>query len=200
MITYSPVLLNLAEQFFERLNRYSKLPVKNYGWENYIWTSPYFSWAHLEKFCTEKVSVFHCVVMPIKNSSAPIYGFDVIEMNGKLTGMFLDVTPVDKNKHNMTLPKVGKARPVPDWGDFFSDQFCCCEPNEQDINEGFNALLNYLDFLPYTLESNADYTLPQQQYIEGQRKNPQTYRMLKSFVGEEIATEFINTVLWPDIT
>lgn len=194
---YSPLLQQTADALQKRLERYTSVPVKDYGWENHVWTGPYFRWAHLEKFFTSKVSVLHCVVMPLAHSGSTIYGFDVIEMNGKLTGMFLDVTPVADNVYVVQVPQVGTPRPVPEWGDFFSDDFCCCVPEPDDLIAGIQTLRNYMDLLPYTLESGKDYTPQQHAYIEGQRRNPQTYRMLKSFVGEDTANEFIDTVLWP---
>ena len=171
------------------------MEVKDYGWENYVWTSDKFKWAHLEKYCTEKVSVVHCVIMPLSNYNAPIYGFDVIEINGNLTGMFLDITPVDDSKYH--IPRVGEARPVPEWGDFFSDQFVCCKPTKESLWTGVDMLIEYLKLLPG--KKTGDYKQQQEKYIQGQRRNPQTFKMLKSHVGEDTATEFMETVLFPDV-
>jgi hypothetical protein len=197
---YSLVLQQLSDQLSNRFHNSTPLPVKDYGWKNYIWTDTNFRWAHLEMFVTPKVSVLHCVVMPLPSSNAPVYGFDVIEMNGNLTGMFLDITPIVETNCNISLQQVGMSRPVPEWGDFFSDQFVCCVPDKPtDLEEGVRALDFYLSYLPHSMEPGLDYRPEQQLYVEGQRRNPQTFRMLKSFVGEEVATEFINQVLWPDV-
>lgn len=197
---YSPVLQQVSKELEQRLKRYEPVPVKDYGWENLVWTSPYFRWAHLEKFYTEKVSVLHCVVMPLPNSSAPIYGFDVIEMHGRLTGMFLDITPVTESNFKIRVPPIcGEDRAIPQWADFFSEDFCCCIPRPDDLDNGVELLKRYMDLLPHTIEYISDYSYAQQKYIEGQRKNPQTYRMLKSHIGEELAQEFIDNVLWPNV-
>lgn len=197
-MTYSHTLNRIADQIYDIFDRneYTALEVDDsYDWDNYRWTSEYFRWAHLEKFVTPKVSVLHCVVMPVSNSNAPIYGFDVIEMNGKLTGMFLDLTPVDNQL--FLVPSVGEPRPKPEWGHFFSENFCCCVPqSENDVMQGMHLLTQYMSTLSNSL-CNIDYSSVQNDYILGQRENPQTYRMLKSFVGEQKATEFIEQILWP---
>lgn len=193
---FSPVLQQIADQFYFKLEHNTPMPVEDYGWENYVWQSKKFAWAHLEKFYTDKVSVLHCVVMPHGVSNAPIFGYDVIEINGKLTGMFMDLTPVDKQ--TFPLPAItGTVRPVPDWGDFFSNNFICCVPTLADIQIGVTVFNYYVDLLPST--TSADFRPAQQRYINGQRKNPQTFRMLKSIIGEEKAHQFVNTVLFPDI-
>ena len=195
MKKFSDTLNPLADQFYEILNDFNPIEIKDYGWENYVWHSNLFSWAHLEKYCTDKVSVLHCVIMPKKNSRAPIYGFDVIEISGKLTGLFLDLTPVDNRIFD--VPQVGNLRPVPEWANFFSPNFLCTAPSEKDVYIGLDLLVSYFRNLPDTTE--LDYSYQQQQYINGQRKNPQTFKMLRSQIGEEKAREFMNNILFPDI-
>jgi len=195
MKKYSKKLEPIANEIYLALRNNNKINVKDYGWENHVWQSQHFSWAHLEMFCTEKVSVLHCVVMPHKNSSAPIYGFDVIELSGHLTGMFLDLTPVDNKIYD--VPNVGELRKIPEWADFFSPNFLCCKPNESDLLAGSNLLKEYLNMLPSLTEK--DYSEAQQKYINGQRKNPQTRKMLASHIGSEKADEFIEEVLFPNI-
>jgi phycocyanobilin:ferredoxin oxidoreductase len=191
---YSPVLNQVSDAIYNLLHQHTPVDVKDYGWENRVWTSDLFRWAHLEKYHTAKVSVLHCVIMPHSYTNAPIYGYDVIEINGALTGMFLDVTTVDEQ--TFSIPRVGEPRPVPDWADFFSDQFVCCKPSPQDIWLGVDVLKQYLQMLP---GQPGDYVAHQQKYIYGQRKNPQTFKMLKSHIGEDLAREFMETVLFPDV-
>lgn len=195
MKKYSKKLEPIADQIYQLLYNNKKLHVDDFGWENHVWNSHFFSWAHLEKFCTDKVSVLHCVIMPHKTSNAPIYGFDVIELSGHLTGMFLDLTPVDGRISQ--IPQVGEKRSVPDWADFFSPNFLCCKPSENDLVAGVDLLRDYLKLLPST--SSTDYSAQQQHYINGQRRNPQTFKMLKSYIGEEKANRFIYDILFPDV-
>jgi phycocyanobilin:ferredoxin oxidoreductase len=195
---YSESLRQVSNQLYDLLeNHGTQIGVPDYGWENYVWQSDKFARAHLENYWTEKVSVIHCVIMPHTHTNAPIFGFDAIEINGNLTGMFLDVTPVDDTPPP-TLPRVGEPRPIPEWGDFFSDEFVCCKPDLRDLMMGVYVLNYYLEYeLPGI--PTGDNAAGQQRYIDGQRRNPQTFRMLKSHVGEQRAREFMETMLFPTV-
>ena len=137
--------------------------VQSFGFDHRKYKNSNFAWAHYEDYRTDKVEIVHLVVMPQTNSKAPIYGFDVINISGTLTGMFLDLTPVDSR--SWTLPQVGVSRPVPDWGGFFSDSFVCCKPNNiEEVAVAVDVLTKYLTWLPDTTDN--DYSDMQQKYIE----------------------------------
>jgi len=133
--------------------------------------------------------------MPHTNTDSPIYGFDVIEINGNFTGMFLDVTPTVGNR-TVSIPQVGTPRPLPDWAHFFSDQFVCSTPSADDIHAGVTVLQDYISILP---GNKANSVLAQQHYVECQRANPQTFRMLQSNIGKERAHDFVHNLLFPDV-
>lgn len=173
-----------------------EMPVQDFGFHHRKWTNDRFRWAHFEHYTTDKVEIVHLVVMPYSNSEAPIYGFDVINISGTLTGMFLDLTPVNGKTFN--IPQVGVSRPVPDWGGFFSPSFVCCKPNSVDeVMTAVDVLEEYLTWLPDMTMEN--YTAQQQAYIEGQRANPQTRKMLSAHIGEDKANEYFYNYLWPDV-
>jgi len=194
----SELLDPVVAEIYQILEPNTPIEIPDYGWDNFAWSSSKFRNAHLQYFKTDKVAILHWVVFPHTNSDAPIYGYDVIEINGILTGMFLDLTPVNDQQY-YCLPAVqGEHRQRPDWGDFFSPLFVCVRPEPEDLVAGVQTLREYLlNILPGN--KDGDYSAQQQHYVDGQRKNPQTFRMLKSHIGEEKAHEFINTVLFPDI-
>lgn len=196
---FSKTLEPIANDIYSVLDDVgSHVEIEDFGWENYVWTSEKFKWAHLQKFYTEKVSILHCVVMPHKNTNAPIYGFDVNELTGNLIGMFLDLTPVDDQEYY--LPPAGESRPVPTWGDFFSTNFVCCKPEPEDLYLGVDTLKKYVNsVLPGSI-TGEDYQKSQQRYIDGQKRNPQTYRMLSKHVGADTARRYIDTILFPNVT
>lgn len=175
-------------------------PVDDYGWFNLCLSGPYAR-AHLERLVRDKVDILHCVVMPYTNDPAPIFGFDVIALNGKLTGLFLDLTPTVRSDYWPMEPIIeGDRRPLPEWADFFSRQFICCVPTEPDVWAGPQLLRKYLRTLNPRANGDRQAIAGQQQfYTERQRANPKTYRMLASIVGPEKANKFIRTVLWPDV-
>ena len=172
----------------------------DWGWFNLCITGP-FARAHLERLVRKKVDILHCVIMPHTNDPAPVFGFDVIALNGTLTGMFLDLTPMGgPPRWPVPLKIEGKTRPLPDWANFFSPQMISIVPTKADVWMGLTLLRVYLDML--RPDANGDCKTigcRQQYYTEQQRANPKTSRMLASIIGDERADEFIRTVLWPDV-
>lgn len=174
-------------------------PVEDYGWFNLVLSGPYAR-AHVERIVRHKVNILHCVVMPHTNDPAPIFGFDVIGLNGYLTGMFLDLTPTAKTDPWPVTPNIeGTPRALPDWANFFSRQMISVVPTEKDVWAGLRVLREHLGLLRSDAGDSRVIAAQQQFYTEQQRANPKTYRMLASIVGPEKANEFIRTVLWPDV-
>ena len=180
----------------QQFNKYQSVNLKNFGWEQHKWISDTFSWAHHEYYVTDRVEIVHLVVMPRINSRAPIFGFDVINISGVLTGLFADLTPVDHRTFD--LPQMGTPRPRPEWAEFFSKNFVCVKPHSlQDVEKGIGMLESYLLMLPDI--DNNNYHTQQQNYIEGQRKNTKTLKMLEAHVGRDVAEEYFYNYLFPDI-
>lgn len=191
------VLQPIRDSILSLFDDQNEMLVKDFGFDHRKWSNDKYSWAHYEDYRTDKVEIVHMVVMPHTNSRAPIYGFDVINISGTLTGMFLDLTSVDGR--SFTIPQVGTARPVPEWGDFFSDSFVCAKPNSlADLEVAVDLLKEYLTWLPDTTDFQ-NYSTAQQAYVDGQRKNPQTRKMLAAHIGQEKADEYFYNYLWPNV-
>ena len=172
----------------------------DWGWFNLCITGP-IARAHLERLVRKKVDILHCVIMPHTNDPAPVFGFDVIALNGTLTGMFLDLTPMGgPPQWPVELRIEGDPRPLPDWANFFSEDMISIVPTKSDVWAGLTLLRAYLNMLRPNAKSDCKAIgCRQQYYTEQQRANPKTFRMLASIIGEEQADEFIRTVLWPDV-
>lgn len=189
-------LQSVRDGILSNFNSDTAQVVQDFGFEHRLYSNEKYRWAHYEHYTTDKVEIVHLVVMPWQNSRAPIFGFDVINISGTLTGMFMDLTPVDDRK--FSIPQVGTPRPVPEWGGFFSDSFVCCKPNSvDDVAVVLNVLDEYLTWLPEITDNN--YVEQHQAYIDGQRLNPQTRKMLSAHIGQEKADEYFYTYLWPDV-
>lgn len=201
MTQFSHELTAIADALIAHLDyNFSRTTTDDWGWENILWSGDKIRWAHLEKYAHPKASILHLVIMPQFNVPAPIYGFDLVELNGNITGMFLDFTPTTKPTQPAISGQLENPRPIPDWADFFSEYFVCCKPNEAEVEDAIQSLPKYLYILKKQeiVEDTVDLVKQKQlQYITGQRKNPQTRRMLIAHCGEEKATQFIDQVLFP---
>lgn len=172
--------------------------VDEYPWDNDIYYSDLFRWAHVEFYSYRTADIVHCVIMPHSNDAAGIFGFDVIEINGTRTGLFMDITPTVGDLVEITDKNLGEVREVPDWG-AFSENFIAVKPHDDAPQEGLNVMRKYLKTLQTEFAKAEDVLAAQQAYEEMQRSNEKTYKMLVAHVGKETAEEFMTKVMFPDV-
>jgi phycocyanobilin:ferredoxin oxidoreductase len=156
--------------------------------------------AHVELFMQPKFTVVHCCVFPHISDPAPIYGFDVIAGESKITGVFLDLSPTVLPSKPFTNLQVGQSRERPAWGDIFSEHWLACRPTPQDMDligdEAVRVLEDYLGTL-----GRVDLITPivtgQNRYCQNQQQNEHTRRALVNIIGAEKTQEFLTQVLFP---
>ena len=178
------------------------LQTEDFGWINYRYRSPKFRLAHIEIFNQDKFCVVHCCVFPHSNDPAPIYGFDVIAGENKITGVFLDLSPITKPSTPFTAMKVERERERPEWGDIFSPHWIACRPSYDEMQvigeEAIKVLTVYLTDLG-DVGVQRDIIKAQNHYCRQQQRNPHTKRALVNLLGEERADYFMQTILFPAI-
>lgn len=180
------------------------VPTDDYGWENHRWKSNIFRLAHLELFNQDRFMVVHLCVFPHANDPAPIFGFDVIAGENKVTGVFLDLSPTVRDPGRFHNLEFKKDRERPEWGDIFSQNWIACRPNEEEMisiaEEAHKLLKRYLTEIVGKEKANTvDVRLGQNRYCEQQRKNEHTYKALKNLIGEQGARQFMDEILFPII-
>ena len=191
--------------------------INNCEWLNHIFISPSIRYGHLEYFKSnnDKIEVVHCVFFPSYFKAMPIFGFDVISLGGKITGLFCDFTPSPYT--NLTLQSSIKnanctlshlKRDLPGWTEFFSPEFIAIAPNNE-YEKAEHSCLDLFDlYIKYSqiMDLNSSYLLGedvkkhidgQNKYSLGQRKNSKTQKALASYIGENAAKEFVDNVLFP---
>ena len=204
MTDYIELLDKAARQLNHIIKAESNLeviPTDDYGWENYRYTSPKFRLAHVEIFNQNKFMVVHCCVFPHANDPSPIYGFDVIAGEHKVTGVFMDLSPTVEEPGEFHKLSFAKPRERPQWGDIFSQNWIACRPNKEEmmkiISESQKILKGYLLRIGNEQGDVAAITAGQNRYCEHQRKNEHTFKALKNLKGEEGARRFMDDILFP---
>lgn len=171
---------------------------------------------------TKKLWMMHLCIFPHLNDGAPIYGFDIIAGSNKVTGAFLDFSPIDQDHELCAWFDVksknyiwSKPRELPDWATSIFSKNIIAAGN---INTEFELLelleLNkecltyYLDTIKkHRLQLNfekqinvVNYDNKQNHYCKKQKQNPHTPRVLKSlgFEDDKIS-QFINHCLFPEV-
>lgn len=175
-----------------------------YGWENHRYRSEKYRLAHVELFNQDRFMVVHTCVFPHPSDPAPIFGFDVIAGENKVTGVFLDLSPTvaEPDKfHNLVFKQ---QRERPQWGDIFSQNWIACRPDKDEmlliVDEAQRLLKHYLSNI--VAKSTGDIqaiSAGQNRYCNQQRQNEHTFKALKNLIGENRAREFMDEILFPTI-
>ena len=177
------------------------VPTKDYGWANHRWTSPRFRMAHVEIFNQDRFMVVHCCVFPHVSDPSPIFGFDAIAGEHKVTGLFWDLSPTVTATQPFASTHGLVNRERPQWGDIFSQHWVACRPSpEQLVEIGTDAarvLSTYLTSLATEQGDPTAIALAQDRYCLQQRRNEHTVRAIVNLLGQDLANEFITTVLFP---
>lgn len=172
----------------------------DYGWENHRFVSAGFRLAHVELFEQNRFSVVHCCIFPHVSDPAPIYGFDVIAGENKITGVFLDLSPTVLPSKPFTELHLGQMRDRPEWGSIFSEHWLACRPTPEEMvligHEAVRVLENYLPTLG-GVGLMSDIVPAQNRYCLNQQKNEHTRRALINLIGEEKTQEFMTQILFP---
>jgi hypothetical protein len=162
------------------------------------------------------VEVLHAVFYPSFFKPIPIFGFDIIALGGKVTGLFCDFTrapftieALARSLKDLNHKYKDNIRTLPEWANFFSEDFVCINPKGldekeliQDFSGIFRCFIGYSNWEDYTgkynkMEDVKQSINTQNFYSLNQRKNDKTSKALAAYIGEEKSKEFIETVLFP---
>ena len=182
-------------------------------WDNLLLRSDRFRRAHIETLdVAERLSVLHVCVFPHLDDPTPIFGFDMIAGPARVTGIFLDLSPVTNRLPEPSLSDVvglpalagfAKRRTLPDWGSIFSVDVLAVRP--ADLDEVSRAIFLAEKAVDGVLRSRglpadaarAEIAVGQSSYAAAQRRNEHTLRMLAGFIGLVPARRFVEEVLFP---
>ena len=191
------------------------------GWVNRIWTSNDYRRAHVDVVDsreTKKLWMMHVCIFPHLKSDGPVFGFDVIAGQKKITGAFFDFSPTTDKSHTMvnwfgnTMSKYGynKTRELPDWAKkIFSRHMVAAgnvsEESEMNMisqmaNEGLSYYLNHIGSYNDAYVQDTVGKVAQNRYAHYQKQNPHTPRTMTSLgLDEDDVRLFIDKCLFPEV-
>jgi hypothetical protein len=204
---------DLADIFSDYMGSFDnkKLPFQkeDHEWLNYFFNTDVTRHAHLEYYKTNKMCVLHSNIFPNPHIDLPILGFDVIALGDKITGIFFDLTPTSLSQFDISCLKNLKSkiksptRNLPEWANFFSDDFICITPDTEELDYIFNQIYiiikNYLYYITHHTTIYQKNINIQNRYCIGQKKNDKTFKSLANEIGDENAKLFLNKYLFPEI-
>ena len=179
------------------------IATEDFGWENYRFSSTKFRLAHVEIFNQNKFSVVHCCIFPYVSDPAPIFGFDVIAGENKITGVFMDLSPTVLPSEPFTTIAVEKNRDRPEWGGIFSEHWLACRPTQAEMTSIGDEAVRVLETYLPTLGGVGlihDIKKAQNRYCLNQQQNEHTRKALVALLGDAGAERFMSEILFPIVS
>jgi len=190
---------------------------EQYNWHNKFYHCNRYRRAHVEivdNRASHKLYILHCTIFPHYNDPSPIWGFDIVCGQSKITGAFLDFSNAGDPDHSMMkwFSKQtkdiawNKPRNLPEWAkQIFSPAMVAA--GNINTEEEFDALETlalrslhyYLANVGYTQESGMDYHMAQNRYCYYQKQNPHVVNSMVSMgVPEDTMKQFVSELLFPE--
>lgn len=210
----------LSNQILGQLASYEKIEIapeyhidSDFRWENYLYKSDRFRRAHVEILDArevKKIWVMHMTVFPYVDDPNPVFGFDVVAGQNKITGAFHDFSKMGDTplyywfQERMKNYKWSKTRELPDWAkEIFSPQMVAASniQNEEEIEQLCKLSIDNLDSYLYNVGylSEDDYSDKFNKYCRNQKMNPHTPAMMESLgIDKNLFRKFMDDVLFPE--
>jgi phycocyanobilin:ferredoxin oxidoreductase len=188
------------------------------GWINRVWTSSSYRRAHInivDARLTKGLWMMHCCIFPHLHNPAPIYGFDVVAGQNKITGCFHDYSSAGNTHHPMMEwfaeyvdnLEWRKIRELPEWATNIFSKSMVAAGNVQNETElaqimamSRDTLEHYLNTVAKTNNTAIDTTEAQNYYAVNQKCNPHTPRVMANLgLNEDDVRVFIQDCLFPEI-
>ena len=190
------------------------------GWVNRTWSNKYIRRAHVDVVdVREKKGLWmaHVCLFPGLTNGGPIYGFDIIAGEKKVTGAFHDFSPLLQKDHPLTKWfieenkwfKPSKERELPDWAKAIFSGGMIAAGNvreEKELNQictmAVSNLANYIDKIRnhHDEAKMKDVIEAQNYYCEHQQQNPHTPRVMQSLgLPDEDIKLFCSDNLFPKV-
>jgi phycocyanobilin:ferredoxin oxidoreductase len=196
---------------------YQAEPYQKYGLIEKVWASSIYRKAQISIFDlreTKGIWMLHCCVYPHTNNNAPIFGFDIVAGRNKVTGCFIDYSPLT-DIHPMTTyftetienMEWTNVRELPEWAKpIFSKsmvsigKFKDDENLDQTLDLGKELLDHYLETVGQSKGTVENNTQLQNFYCQQQKLNPRTAKVMETLgIPAEQVSAFIDKCMFPEI-
>lgn len=222
MIEIWPQANKLAEDIISKFGTYDVVEIdeqyqhfnKDFIWKNYLWTDSAFRRAHIEIVDAtkhKKMWVMHMCIFPHYNSPDPIFGFDIVCGQNKITGAFHDFSYVDESpiykwyQNKMENITWNKPRELPEWAKrIFSPQMLAAGniQTQEEFDQLAKTVIDNLDYYLYNIGviySGRDYKDKHNIYCQNQKLNPHTPAMMVNIgVDKNVFMNFMDEILFPE--
>lgn len=214
---------NIEDQFDTYLGRFThdkyNDSLKFPGWSDKFWESDTISKAHLKTIVPEDgkgLWLMHVNVFPRPGFELPILGFDIVAGPKKITGSFMDFSPLHGRTHPyhdyMEMRTQGlswnKKRELPEWAQEIFSSNMIAVGNIQDLEELDQFIYVTSDLVDHYLKGLKDNTFKAHRdtrpilnkYCINQKMNPHLHRSILAMgISEQDKDRYVNDVLFEEI-
>lgn len=216
----STYIYNSFDKHFERWDNDAYTEDMHWpGWTDTFWHSDEVYKAHLKTIVPSDgkgLWLMHVNVFPDQMYELPILGFDIVAGPKKITGSFMDYSPLHGHPHpyhdymEMVVKDLEwvKPRELPPWAkEIFSENMIAVGNinTDEELNQFISVTTNLVDHYLNNLENNAFPTnrdlLPfLNKYCINQKMNPHLHRSLEAMgVTGDAKDRYVNNVLFEEI-
>lgn len=213
---------DIESVFDEHLVSYQNEKLQKFdGWSDKFWKSETIRKAHLKIIepgtqDNKKLWLLHVNVFPQPLLNVPILGFDIVSGPNKVSGSFMDYSPVTEKQHPYLSYFEGltsdlswkRERELPQWAlEIFSPHIVAAggindgAELEQFCEVGMNAVLFYMKGLDSSSwKTGEDYLPVQNKYCQNQKKNVQLHRSILSMgIHMHDKDHYVNEILFEEV-
>lgn len=211
---------NIEELLDVNLVQYEEEELKKFdygGWTNLTWQSAKFRRAHIDVVDvrdSKKLWMMHVCIFPNLKIDAPIYGFDVIAGQRKITGAFHDFSVVGKEHSALNkFKEISESttwkneRTLPDWArEIFSENMIAAGNIQSELEVDmlcdlvYDSTKWYIEDMDTTTDQNFNATDIHNRYAYYQKQNPHTPRTMKSLgLNDADVDHFVSKCLFPEV-
>lgn len=208
------------DEKFERFNNPKYTEDMHFpGWKDTFWKSDIVSKAHLKTIVPENnkgLWLMHVNIFPRPGIELPILGFDIVAGPKKITGSFMDFSPLYGHPHpyNDYMHFVtrnlewNKKRDLPSWAkEIFSDDMIAVGNinTEEELEQFIKVTTDLLDYYLNNIEENAfktnrDTKTILNKYCINQKMNVHLHRSIEAMgISKEAKNRYVNNVLFEEI-
>lgn len=217
---YAEYIFNEFEEHFERYDnpKYTE-NMRFPGWKDTFWHSDQIYKAHLKTIVPDNgkgLWLMHVNVFPDPSVELPILGFDIVAGPKKITGSFMDFSPLhgfphpyhDYMEKRVKNLEWNKPRELPPWAKeiFSEDMLAVGNINtDEELDQFIQVTSDLVEFYLMGIETNAFKTNRNtiqilNKYCSNQKLNPHLHRSIIAMgISEEDKDEYVNNVLFEEI-
>lgn len=203
---------NSTEIFEDGMDKFNQT-----GWVNRVYANDSYRRAHIDIIDARESKglwMMHCCIFPNVNNNSPIFGYDVIAGENKITGFFHDFSPIVKEHPMSSYFKSitdslhwKKVRILPDWAmKIFSEDMIAAGNIKSTDTIDLENLSVVIDNLEFYIENvgkfqtNETFLEQQNRYAFYQKQNPHTPKTMKALgLDDNDVDLFISKCLFPEI-